>query len=67
LNPTLLARTFAESALLLNSMHCIESNQWLVVGHVQLVDHDFSLVQTGDWLQASSTHQQMECLLAKKN
>jgi hypothetical protein len=41
----------AESALL-NSMHCVESNQWLVtVGHVQLVDHDFSLVQTGDWLQ----------------
>jgi hypothetical protein len=53
---------------LLNSIHCIESNQMACDSWscTTIVDHDFSLVQTGDWLQASSTHQQMECLLAKK-
>jgi hypothetical protein len=60
---------FAESAPdLLNSIDHVESNQMACDSWscTTIVDHDFSLVQTGDWLKTSSTHQQMECLLAKK-
>jgi hypothetical protein len=55
-------------AMPVNSIDHVESNQMACDSWscTTLVDHDFSLVQTGDWLQASSTHQQMECMLAKK-